>query len=95
MADTPGGRALFYDENNNLLADMPIQAPLCSWAWDGWETTGPGIKRGIHIAASATRMTASAVRPMAVVRGRGLGASVWTALPVDNDFSVNAKSRAD
>ena len=50
-ADTPGGRALLYDENNNLLADMPIQAPLCSWAWDGWETTGPGIKR-VEIIAS-------------------------------------------
>ena len=53
-ADTPGGRALLYDEQNNLLADMPIQAPLCSWAWDGWETTGPGIKRVEIIASNSS-----------------------------------------
>ena len=42
----------FYDDANNLIATEQANTPLCSWAWNGWETTGAGIKRieveGVH-----------------------------------------------
>jgi hypothetical protein len=41
-----GGVAHFYDSANNLLATLPIVAPTCAWAWNGWDAgTGPKIKR--------------------------------------------------
>ena len=35
----------FYDDSNNLIATERADTPLCSWAWNGWETTGAAIKR--------------------------------------------------
>lgn len=43
---TDGAVAFFYDEANNLLGSMDVTAPANnSWVWNGWETTGVGIKR--------------------------------------------------
>ena len=43
---TSDARALFYDVNNVLLADLLVTAPANnSWVWNGWETQGVGIKR--------------------------------------------------
>lgn len=45
---TDDGIANFYDENDNLIAGgLVVSAPQATnaWVWNGWETTGPGIKR--------------------------------------------------
>ena len=45
-ADVPGAIALFFDDAGNMIGQADVAAPLGdNWAWDGWETTGPGIKR--------------------------------------------------
>ncbi len=42
----PGGHADFYDANDNLLGTLPITAPACSWAWNGWDAgSGAPIRR--------------------------------------------------
>ena len=51
-ADVSHALFRFYDDSNNLIATERANTPLCSWAWNGWETTGAGIKRieveGVH-----------------------------------------------
>ena len=44
-ADVPGATIRFYDESNNLLAEVGAEVPLCQWQWNGWEATGAPIKR--------------------------------------------------
>jgi hypothetical protein len=44
-ADVPDAMAYFYDEAGNLIDSLAVGAPLGSWKWNGWETTGAGIKR--------------------------------------------------
>jgi hypothetical protein len=40
-----GGHAEFYGVNGALLANLPIDAPKCDWAWNGWDAgAGPRIK---------------------------------------------------
>jgi hypothetical protein len=38
-----GGHAEFYDVNDNMIASLPITAPSCDWAWNGWDA-GTGTK---------------------------------------------------
>lgn len=42
-----GGVADFYDAGDNLIAfHVPVTAPNCAWAWNGWDAgSGPKIKR--------------------------------------------------
>jgi len=45
-ADVPDAVVYFYDENGNQIGgSFNASAPLGQWAWNGWQTTGPGIKR--------------------------------------------------
>ncbi len=45
-ADVAGAVALFFDEDNGMIGKLDVTAPLGdNWAWNGWETTGVGIKR--------------------------------------------------
>ena len=44
-ADVPGAIALFFDDQGGMIGKADVTAPLGdNWAWNGWETTGPGIK---------------------------------------------------
>ena len=44
-ADVPGAIAIFFDDEGSMIGKADITAPLGNnWAWNGWETTGPGIK---------------------------------------------------
>jgi len=39
---SPGATATFYDEDHELLATLPVQAPNAGqWAWDGWACDPP------------------------------------------------------
>ncbi len=45
-ADAPDATVTFFDENGNQIGGpLAASAPLGQWQWNGWETTGPGIKR--------------------------------------------------
>lgn len=45
-ADVPDATVTFYDVNGNQIGNpVNASAPLGQWAWNGWQTTGPGIKR--------------------------------------------------
>ena len=45
-ADVAGAIAIFFDDQGNMMGQANVAAPLGNnWAWDGWETTGVGIKR--------------------------------------------------
>jgi len=51
VSDIAGATATFYDADGNQIGQpQAIQAPVSSWAWDGWESTTP-VKR-IRIVAS-------------------------------------------
>jgi hypothetical protein len=39
----PDGVANLYDSAGQLLASLPVTAPACDWAWNGWDA-GPGAK---------------------------------------------------
>jgi hypothetical protein len=50
-ANTPGAVATFFDANNvQIGAPLPVVAPSGQWAWNGWQTTGPGISRVLIVA---------------------------------------------
>jgi hypothetical protein len=45
-ADVPDATVTFFDENGNQIGgSFTASAPLGQWAWNGWQTNGPGIKR--------------------------------------------------
>ena len=44
LPNTEGAVAYFYDVNDNLLAQMDVNAPYSTWIWNGWVSDVP-IKR--------------------------------------------------
>lgn len=45
-ADVPDATVTFFDTNGNQIGGpVTASAPLGQWAWNGWQTNGPGIKR--------------------------------------------------
>src|SRR4030042_6051166 len=44
LPNTEGAVAYFYDVNDNLLAQMDVNAPYSTWIWNGWLSDVP-IKR--------------------------------------------------
>ncbi|MER3414407.1 MAG: hypothetical protein C4340_05725 [Armatimonadota bacterium] len=45
-ADLADATVTFFDENGNQIGGaFTASAPLGQWAWNGWQTNGPGIKR--------------------------------------------------
>ncbi len=53
-ADVPGAIASFFDDQGNMIGQQDVTAPLGdNWTWNGWETTGPGIKRVQIVANNA------------------------------------------
>jgi hypothetical protein len=47
-SNTPGGNTCvveFFDESGALIGTQNILGMDCTWRWQGWESTGPAIKK--------------------------------------------------